>query len=77
MPFTKGKQGVLDAIESVRTTLSNPSQTTGIIPKSAIRGNYDLIHIYSSKSGNTVSLRVLGNGKYEFDTLIPGKSSKF
>ena len=68
---------MLDAIESVRTTLSNPTQTTGIIPKSAVRGNYDLMHIYSSNSGNTVSLRVLGNGIYEFETIILGKSSKF
>lgn len=77
LPFSKGKQGVVDAVESVRITLSNPTQTTGVIPKSTVRGEYDLIHIYSSKSGNTVSLRVLGDGKYEFDTLIPGKSSKF
>ena len=77
LPFDRGKAGVDKAIESVRTTLLNPTHSTGIIPKSAVRGDYDLIHIYSSKSGNTVSLRVLGGGKYEFDTLIPGRSSKF
>jgi len=76
LPFAKGKQGVLDAIEVIRTTLSNPTSTTEIIPKEVVRGNYDLVHIYSSKSGYTVSLRVLGDGKYEFDTLIPGESSK-
>jgi hypothetical protein len=77
LPFAKGKQGVIDAVESVRTTLANPSETTGIIPKSSVRGNHDLIHVYSAETNNTVSLRVLGNGKFEFDTLIPGKSSKF
>jgi len=76
LQYPKGKEGVLQAVESVRTTLSNPTQTTGIIPKSVVRGDYDLIHIYSSESGNTVSLRVLGDGEYEFDTLIPGKSGK-
>ena len=77
LPYSTGKKGVLDAIESVRTTLANPSQITGILSSSGLRGQFDLIHIYSSKSGNTVSIRVLGDGKYEFDTLIPGKSSKF
>lgn len=46
-------------------------------PSSTVRGNYDLIHVYSSKTNSTVSLRVLPGRKYEFDTLIPEKSSKF
>ncbi len=76
LPFEKSRSGLNSAIESVRTTLNNPSQVSGVIPSSRVRGEFDLIHVYSEKSGNTVSIRVLGEGKYEFDTLIPGKSSK-
>lgn len=42
-----------------------------------MRGSYDLVHVYSSKAGSVVSLRVMPDGSYEFDTLIPEKSSKF
>ena len=77
LPFPKGKEGYNQAIESVKSTLENPSQITDVIPKSKVKGDYDLVHIYSETSGNTVSIRVLENGKYEFDTLISGKSSKF
>lgn len=49
---------------------------TDIIPAEVVRGQYNLVHIYSKESNFTVSLRFLGDDKYEFDTLIPGKSSK-
>jgi RHS repeat-associated protein len=77
LQFERGRKGLDQAVESVRTTLKNPTETTGIIPKSSVRGDYDLIHVYSDKTGNTVSLRVLEGGKFEFDTLISGKSTKF
>ena len=77
LPYPKSKDGFLQAKESIVTTLKNPTQSSSLIPKSAARGDYDLIHIYSQKTGHIVSLRVLGKGKYEFDTLIPEKSSRF
>ena len=77
LPFDRGSHGTNEAIEIIRLTLKTPSQSTGIIPREKVRGDHDLIHIYSDKTGYTVSLRVIGNGKYEFDTLIPGKSTKF
>ncbi len=60
----------------MRKTLKNQSETTGIIPKDKVRGDFDLVHIYSKETDFTVSLRVLEDGKLDFDTLIPGKSSK-
>jgi len=77
LPFGAGKEGFNQAIESIRNTLKHPSEVTGIIPQEHLRGNYDLIHVYSQTTGNTVSLRVLENNKYEFDTIIKGRSSKF
>ena len=48
-----------------------------IISSSSVRGKYDLIHIFSEKTNSTVSLRVLSESKYDFDTLTPERSSKF
>jgi RHS repeat-associated protein len=76
IPFAQSKQGQLDAVATVKKTLENPTLQSGIIPKSTASGDFDLIHVYSSKTNYTVSLRVLGNGKYEFDTLIEGKTGK-
>ena len=77
LPFPKSKEGFKQAVETVRATLKNPTAVTDIISKSNVRGNYDLIHVYSNNTNFTVSLRVLEQGKYEFDTLIHGISSKF
>ena len=77
LPYEASKEGILSAIDSVKSTLGSPSHMTSIIPNSQVRGSHDLIHVYSKQSNSTVSLRVLGGGKYEFDTLISGKSSKF
>ncbi len=77
LSFQRSRAGFDQAVGTVKQTLSNPSKTTGIIPKSKVRGDYNLIHVYSSKTNHTVSLRVLEKGKYQFDTLIKGKSSKF
>jgi filamentous hemagglutinin len=77
LPVEMSKTGFEQAKLAVKETLSNATSVTEVIPSSAVRGNYDLIHVYSAKTNSTVSLRVLPEGKYEFDTLIPGKSSKF
>ncbi|MGP2467998.1 hemagglutinin repeat-containing protein [Yersinia sp. 2540 StPb PI] len=77
LPFEKSQTGVAKATAQVKDTLSNITSVSDIIPASSVRGKYDLIHVYSEKTNSTVSLRVLPNGKYEFDTLIPEKSSKF
>ena len=77
LPYEASKAGVEQAKATVRETLENATSVSQIIPSSSVRGNYDLVHVYSSKTNSTVSLRVLPDGKYEFDTLIPEKSSKF
>ncbi|WP_162254900.1 DUF6862 domain-containing protein, partial [Pseudomonas sp. Root401] len=77
LPYEKSKDGVEQAKATVKETLNNVTSVSPVIPSSVVRGNYDLVHVYSSKTNSTVSLRVLPNGKYEFDTLIPEKSSKF
>ncbi|MCT8249112.1 hypothetical protein [Proteus faecis] len=77
LPFERGSDGVKQAVQTVQDTLANASAVSDKIPAASVRGQYDLIHIYSEKTQSTVSLRVLPNGKYEFDTLIPEKSSKF
>lgn len=77
MPFEKSKTGVEQAKATVRDALSNITSVSEVISKDSVRGDYDLIHVYSAKTNSTVSLRVLPGGKYEFDTLIPEKSSKF
>lgn len=77
MPFEKSKTGVEQAKAAVRDALSNITSVSEVISKDSVRGDYDLIHVYSAKTNSTVSLRVLPGGKYEFDTLIPEKSSKF
>jgi hypothetical protein len=77
LPFIPGAAGSKEAMQAIRATLNSPSQVTGIIPSTSLRGNYDLIHIYSQQTGYTVSIRVLNNGQLQFDTLIPGRSSKF
>ncbi|PAU65523.1 DUF637 domain-containing protein, partial [Pseudomonas indica] len=77
LPYEASRAGVEQAKLAVKETLENATAVSDIIPKSAVRGNYDLVHVYSSKTNSTVSLRVLPGGKYEFDTLIPEKSSKF
>ncbi|EOG5630237.1 hypothetical protein ACLE21_004527 [Pseudomonas aeruginosa] len=77
LPYEASRAGVEQAKLAVKETLENATAVSDIIPKSAVRGNYDLVHVYSSKTNSTVSLRVLPGGKYEFDTLISEKSSKF
>lgn len=77
LPFARSKQGVEQAKAAVHETLSNITDVSNVIPKSATRGNYDLIHVYSDKTVSTVSLRVLPDGSYEFDTLIPEKTNRF
>lgn len=77
MPYSASKEGVEQAKMTIKETLENVTQVSPVIPSSSVRGEYDLIHVYSSKTNSTVSLRVLPNGKYEFDTLIPEKYSKF
>jgi hypothetical protein len=77
LPFIPGKAGTEDAIKVVKETLRNPSKISDIVPSSAVSGDYNLVHIYSETTNSTVSLRVLGDGKFEFDTLVPGKSGKF
>lgn len=75
--YEASKTGVEQAKATVKLTLENATSVSPVIPSSTVRGNYDLVHVYSSKTNNTVSLRVLSDGRYEFDTLIPEKSSKF
>ncbi|APQ10305.1 hypothetical protein BJP27_01840 [Pseudomonas oryzihabitans] len=77
LPYEASKAGVEQAKATIKETLENATSVSPVIPGSTVRGNYDLIHVYSSKTNSTVSLRVLPGGKYEFDTLIPEKSSKF
>nr|WP_254814201.1 hypothetical protein [Pseudomonas aeruginosa] len=77
LPYEASRAGVEQAKLAVKETLENATAVSDIIPKSAVRGDYDLVHVYSSKTNSTVSLRVLPGGKYEFDTLISEKSSKF
>ena len=77
LPYETSRAGVEQAKATVKETLENVTSVSPLIPSSTVRGNYDLIHVYSSKTNSTVSLRVLPDGKYEFDTLIPEKSSKF
>ncbi|MFP6862235.1 DUF637 domain-containing protein [Pseudomonas sp.] len=76
LPYEASRAGVEQAKLTVKETLENATAVSNLIPKSAVRGSHDLIHVYSSKTNSTVSLRVLPSGKYEFDTLIPEKSSK-
>lgn len=77
LPYEASRTGVDQAKATVKETLENATSVSPVIPSSTVRGNYDLVHVYSSKTNSTVSLRVLPDGKYEFDTLIPEKSSKF
>ncbi|MGY2261934.1 hemagglutinin repeat-containing protein, partial [Pseudomonas sp. SDO55104_S430] len=77
LPYEASRAGVEQAKATVKETLENVTSVSPVIPSSTVRGNYDLIHVYSSKTNSTVSLRVMPDGKYEFDTLIPEKSSKF
>ncbi|MBX8577600.1 hemagglutinin repeat-containing protein, partial [Pseudomonas cichorii] len=77
LPYEASRAGVEQAKATVRETLERATLVSPVIPSSTVRGDYDLIHVYSSITGSTVSLRVLPGGKYEFDTLIPEKSSKF
>jgi len=77
LPYEASRTGVEQAKATVKETLENATSVSPVIPSSTVRGNYDLVHVYSSKTNSTVSLRVLPDGKYEFDTLIPEKSSKF
>ncbi|WP_217501306.1 hemagglutinin repeat-containing protein, partial [Pseudomonas brassicacearum] len=77
LPYERSRAGVEQAKATVKETLESVTSVSPLIPSSTVRGNYDLIHVYSSKTNSTVSLRVLPGGKYEFDTLIPEKSSKF
>lgn len=77
LPFPKGREGSEQAKAVIRDTLTSATEVSDLIPKSALRGNYDLIHVYSEKTKSTVSIRVLPGNKYEFDTLIPEKSNRF
>lgn len=71
------KAGVEQAKLTVKETLENVAEISGVILSSSVRGDYDLIHVYGSKAGSVMGLRVMPDGSYEFDTLIPEKSSKF
>jgi filamentous hemagglutinin len=75
--FPMGRAGVEQATNVVQQTLATASRTTNVISRSNVRGSYDLVHVYSQTTGYTVSLRVLGNGRYDFDTLIPELSYHF
>ncbi|WP_139833031.1 MULTISPECIES: hypothetical protein [unclassified Pseudomonas] len=77
LPYERSRAGVEQAKATVKETLENATSVSPLIPSSTVRGGYDLIHVYSSKTNSTVSLRVLPGGKYEFDILIPEKSSRF
>ncbi|GFM70313.1 hypothetical protein PSCICL_13050 [Pseudomonas cichorii] len=77
LPYEASRTGVEQAKATVRETLERAKLVSLVIPSSTVRGDYDLIHVYSSITGSAVSLRMLPGGKYEFDTLIPEKSSKF
>ncbi|HFH2864468.1 TPA: hypothetical protein ACGJQ6_005575, partial [Pseudomonas aeruginosa] len=66
LPYEASRAGVEQAKLAVKETLENATAVSDIIPKSAVRGDYDLVHVYSSKTNSTVSLRVLPGGKYEF-----------
>ncbi|WP_213202283.1 VENN motif pre-toxin domain-containing protein [Erwinia rhapontici] len=76
LPYERSGDGVNQAVTAVKDTLSNATSVSDKIPAASVRGKYDLIHVYSAKTNSTVSLRVLPDGKYEFDTLISEKSSK-
>ncbi len=73
--FEKSKQGVIDAINSVSETLKNPTSASQRIPKEILKGNYDVIDIYSSTTNKTVRIRILGDNQFSFDTLIEGATS--
>lgn len=77
LPFTPGKAGTEAAKKIVQETLEHPSKISDVLSSEVVSGQYNIVHIYSETSNSTVSLRVLENGKFEFDTLIPGKSGKF
>ncbi len=77
LPFELGKEGLEEAVQMIKKTLENPSEITSVIPRSKVQGNFDLIHVYNKETDFTVSLRVLGDDKYGFDTMIKGRSSKF
>ncbi|WP_241356156.1 DUF637 domain-containing protein, partial [Pseudomonas aeruginosa] len=50
LPYEASRAGVEQAKLAVKETLENATAVSDIIPKSAVRGNYDLVHVYSSKS---------------------------
>nr|ELR5041852.1 hypothetical protein [Providencia stuartii]ELR5082306.1 hypothetical protein [Providencia stuartii] len=77
LPYEPGPNGINEATQTIKDTLTNPTEVSNIIKAEQLRGEYDLIHIYNEKTNSTVSLRVLSEGNVEFDTLIPEKSSKF
>ncbi|QNU42452.1 hypothetical protein IDH70_14040 [Mixta calida] len=77
LPYEASKAGIEQAKATIKETLETATQISSIIPNTSVRGKYDLIHVYSSKTNSTVSFRILSDEKYEFDTLIPEKSSKF
>ncbi|MCX2545896.1 hypothetical protein [Pseudomonas sp. COW5] len=77
LPYERSRAGIDQAKLDVKATLETATEISAVIPKSQLRGDYDLVHVYSSVTDRTVSLRVLPGGKYEFDTLIAEKSSKF
>ncbi len=77
LPYEPGPNGINEATQTIKDTLTNPTEVNNIIKAEQLRGEYDLIHIYNEKTNSTVSLRVLSEGNVEFDTLIPEKSSKF
>ncbi|MGN8141414.1 two-partner secretion domain-containing protein [Pseudomonas sp. 22105] len=77
LPYERSRAGIDQAKLDIQATLETATEISALIPKSQLRGDYDLVHVYSSVTDRTVSLRVLPGGKYEFDTLIAEKSSKF
>ena len=77
LPYEASKSGIEQAKITIKETLESATQISAVIHNTTVRGKYDLIHVYSLKTDSTVSLRILDDGNYLFDTLIPEKSSRF
>lgn len=55
MPYEASRAGVDQAKLAVKETLANATAVSSLIPKSAVRGSHNLIHIYSSKTNSKAS----------------------
>jgi RHS repeat-associated protein len=76
LPFSMSRSGRDEAIKTINETLSNATELSDLV-SDGLRGKYQVIDIYSTQTNYTVRLRLLENGKFDFDTLIPGRSGKF